>query len=226
MGHVPLADVVSGRERAQPRVRANVYVDGFNLYFGCLQNTPYRWLDVAALCRLSLPAHYQVHRIRYFTALVTPRPGSPRADVRQQVFLRALATLPNVVIHYGSFMNKIKTRPLVHPPPGGPTMVEVRDTEEKGSDVNLATYLLFDAHNDEFDAAVLVTDDSDLVEPVRLVRRDFGKHVRILSPRGKSWQLSQAATRFYQISAANLRAAQLPRTLKDSAGTITKPQGW
>ena len=217
---------MSGREQAQPRVRANVYVDGFNLYFGCLQNTPYRWLDIAALCRLSLPAHYDVRRIRYFTALVTPRPGSPKADVRQQVFLRALATLPNVVIHYGSFMNKIKRRPLVDPPPGGPVMVEIRDTEEKGSDVNLATYLMFDAHNDEFDAAVLVTDDSDLVEPVRLVRREFRKHVRILSPRGKSWQLSQAATRFYQISPANLRAAQLPRRLKDNAGTITKPNGW
>lgn len=207
-------------------MRANVYVDGFNLYFGCLQNTPYRWLDVAALCRLSLPAHYHVNRIRYFTALVTPRPGSPHADVRQQTFLRALATLPNVVIHYGSFMNKIKTRPLVNPPPRGPTMVEIRDTEEKGSDVNLATYLMFDAHNDEFDAAVLVTDDSDLVEPVRLVRREFRKHVRILSPRGKSWQLSQTATRFYQITTANLRAAQLPRTLKDHVGTITKPNGW
>jgi len=54
-------------------VRTNVYVDGFNLYYGCLKGTPYRWLDLDAFCHRLLPRD-RIHRIRYFTASGT----SPR----------------------------------------------------------------------------------------------------------------------------------------------------
>jgi hypothetical protein len=50
-------------------MRTNVYVDGFNLYYGCLKGTPYRWLDLEALCSRLLPTN-SIHRIRYFTARV------------------------------------------------------------------------------------------------------------------------------------------------------------
>lgn len=217
-----MADAAAG---ASP-VRTNVYVDGFNLYFGCLKGTSYRWLNIAALCRLSLPDHYQVNRIRYFTALVAPRLNNPQQHIRQQVLIRALGTIPEVTIHYGNFLAKTKVRPLVTPVPGLPQFVEVHDVEEKGSDVNLATHLLFDAFKDEYEAAVVVSDDSDLVEPIRIIRREFNKHVRVLSPRGKSRHLSLAATRFQRITTANLHAAQFPSTLVDAHGTITKPAGW
>jgi len=69
----------------------NVYVDAFNLYYGCLKGTPYRWLDLDALCRQLLPRD-QIHRIRYFTALVSGRPGDLRQPQRQQAYLRALQT--------------------------------------------------------------------------------------------------------------------------------------
>jgi len=52
-------------------VRANVYVDGFNLYYGALKGTPLKWLDIAALCRLLLPGD-TINRIRYFTARIQP----------------------------------------------------------------------------------------------------------------------------------------------------------
>jgi hypothetical protein len=45
----------------------NVYIDAFNLYYGCLKGTPYKWLDLGLLCRLLLPG-YSVNQIRYFTA--------------------------------------------------------------------------------------------------------------------------------------------------------------
>ncbi len=64
-------------------MKTNVYVDGFNLYYGCLKNTPYRWLDLDALARTILDAHHVIHRIRYFTALVSARPSNPGQDVRQ-----------------------------------------------------------------------------------------------------------------------------------------------
>ncbi len=47
-------------------MKTNVYVDGFNLYYGSLKDTPYRWLDIAALCANILPNNI-INRIRYFT---------------------------------------------------------------------------------------------------------------------------------------------------------------
>ena len=73
-------------------MKTNVYVDGFNLYYGCLKHTPYKWLDIAKLCRLILPRD-QVNQIKYFTALVSARPGDPDLPMRQLTYLRALATL-------------------------------------------------------------------------------------------------------------------------------------
>ena len=76
-------------------MKANIYVDGFNLYYGALKDTPYRWLDIAKLCRIMLP-HDTIDQIKYFTALVNPRPTNPDQLTRQQIYLRALQTIPNL----------------------------------------------------------------------------------------------------------------------------------
>jgi hypothetical protein len=86
-------------------LRANIYVDGFNLYYGALKNTPYRWLDIAKLCRIMLP-HDTINQIKYFTALVNPRPTDPDQLTRQQIYLRALQTIPNLEIIYGHFLTQ------------------------------------------------------------------------------------------------------------------------
>lgn len=207
-------------------VKTNVYVDGFNLYYGCVKDTPYKWLNIAELCRLSLPSHFQIHRIRYFTALVKPRPSDPQQHVRQQTFVRALLTLPNLSVHYGEFLQSTVRMHLASPPVSGPTTALVIKTEEKGSDVNLATYLLVDAYERDFEAAVVITDDSDLAEPIEIVRRRLRHHVTVLSPRGRSRKLYQVATRFRKIDGAHLAASQFPHTLTDAHGTITKPATW
>jgi NYN domain len=217
---------VTKPQQAPTPIRTNVYVDGFNLYYGCVKGTPYKWLNIAELCRLSLPSHFQIHRIRYFTALVKPRPNDPHQGVRQQTFIRALQTLPNLSVHYGEFLQSNVRMHLVNPPTAGATTALVVKTEEKGSDVNLATYLLVDAYEQDFEAAVVMTDDSDLAEPITIVRRRLKHHVTVLSPRGKSRTLSHVATRFRQIDVAHLAASQFPQTLTDQHGTITKPATW
>ncbi|MDP9296565.1 MAG: NYN domain-containing protein, partial [Actinomycetota bacterium] len=162
-------------------MRANVYVDGFNLYYGSLEGTPpgHKWLDLDALARRLLPRD-TVNRIRYFTALITPRPGDdPKKVQRQQTYLRALDTIPNLSIHYGHFKTN-KTRMKVVTPP--PNTIEVYKTEEKGSDVNIATYMLLDAHNGDCDVAVVISNDSDLKEPVALAQSDMGLKVGVVNP--------------------------------------------
>ena len=83
-------------------MRTNFYVDGFNLYYSCLKGTSYKWLDIDALCRKAFP-HNAINRIRYFTAIVKPLPWDLNAPQRQAAYLRALATIPNLSIHYGTF---------------------------------------------------------------------------------------------------------------------------
>ena len=72
----------------------NVYIDGFNLYYGSLKGTPYKWLDLAELSSVLLPQD-TISRIRYFTAQVNARPHDPQQPVRQQTYLRALPTIPD-----------------------------------------------------------------------------------------------------------------------------------
>ena len=73
-----------------------------------MRGTPYRWLDIGKLARLLLPQH-QIGRIRYFTALVTSRPGDPTQAQRQQAYLRALQTIPDITLHYGHLLPEDKT---------------------------------------------------------------------------------------------------------------------
>ena len=209
-------------------MKTNVYVDGFNLYYGCLKGTPYRWLDLAQLCRVLLPSN-RIHRIRYFTALVQPRPDNPRQPERQQTYLRALRTIPNLSIHYGHFLSHVVRLPLARPPAQGPRTVEVVRSEEKGSDVNLATALLVDGFTHDFDVAVVVSNDSDLLAPIRVVREQLGYRVGVLNPhprKRRSRALFQEATFWKQVSRRALQASQFPHTITDAHGTITKPQGW
>src|SRR5664280_3088809 len=88
-----------------------------------------------------------------------PRAGQddPLAPVRQDLYLRALSTLPHVSTHLGHFLVTKTRMALATPPPAGPRTVEVLKTEEKGSDVNLATYLLADAFRGDCQTAVVLS---------------------------------------------------------------------
>jgi uncharacterized LabA/DUF88 family protein len=210
-------------------MKTNVYIDAFNLYYGCLKGTPYRWLDLAAFCQASLPNN-QINRIRYFTAHVNARPNDPQQPVRQQTYLRALRTIPNLTIHLGSYLEKPTRMPVANPLPGQPRTVEVIKSEEKGSDVNLATHLLIDAFDSEYEAAVVITNDSDLVEPILQVRRKFKLKVVVLHPcrpgRKPSFELRKSATKSMLVDLRLLPSCMFPPTLTDAAGKITKPASW
>jgi hypothetical protein len=210
-------------------VITNVYVDGFNLYYGCIKGTPYKWLNLGALCSGLLPGS-QIKRIRYFTARISARPGDPQGPVRQDAYLRALNTLPTVTVHFGHFLTSRTRMPRAHPAAGEPKTVEVIKTEEKGSDVNLATYLLADAFRGDAQVFVVVSNDSDLREPIRMVLHELGYPVGIVNPhpprRRSRALLSCQPTFFKQIRPGMLRATQFAPQLTHATGTITKPAAW
>ena len=206
----------------------NLYVDGFNLYYRALRRTPFKWLNLRKLAETLFPDD-TIHQVCYFTALLDARPDDPGQPRRQLVYLRALATLPGFEPYYGTFRSGTKWRPLAKPVPGLPAQVLVRNSEEKGSDVNLATRLLVDGFNTAYEQAVVVTNDADLVGAMRYVREDLGLRVTLVNPdrRNRSPRdLSNAATYVKRLWMSHLRASQFPDTLTDKVGVITKPVGW
>ena len=172
-----------------PRLRAHVYVDGFNLYYGALQRTPYKWLDLSALCARVF-SQFEIEKIWYFTADVPYLPADPAATYRQREYLRALGTLGNVEIKKGFFRLRPKAQqkvnPLYAPNPHVPNpsngWVQVWRKEEKGSDVNLATALVIDAAAGRFEHAWVISNDSDLAWPVEMVQKEYGLPVGVLRP--------------------------------------------
>lgn len=218
----------------------HVYVDGFNLYYGAVQDTPYKWLDIVELCRRLLPRN-TIERVHYFTALVKDTRSDPTKSVRQQTFIRALETLPEIEVTYGSFLATVRRMPLAEARPedvgdpnvvsfsrGGPTSAVVLRTEEKGSDVNLATILIAEAYQGAFEAAAVPSTDSDLALPIRLIRHELGLPVGVLFPESRfSVELARAAAFKRTFGTSLLRRCQLPSTLTDSRGrSIRKPDAW
>ena len=206
----------------------NVYIDGFNLYYRALKDTPFRWLDLRKLAETVFPQD-DIHRVCYFTARLDARPGNPNQPRRQLVYLRALATLPGFDSYFGVFRSGVKRRPLAEPVTGLPSYVLVRDSEEKGSDVNLATRLLVDGFNGEYEQAVVVSNDADFAGAMRYVRDDLVLRVTLVNPNSRNpspRHLADAATYVKRLWKSHLRRSQLPDTLSDEVGVITKPAGW
>ena len=183
---------------------------------------------------------------KYFTAHVSGRWFDPQAPLRQDIYWRALRTLPNFSIIEGSFLTKPKSMavaraskyplratllsklcPDMKYSPNGVLLVRVLKTEEKGSDVNLAAHLINDAHRNRFDEAIVVSGDSDLCEAVRIVTADIGKTVIVANPqRRTSRELSGVATHYRHVHESELKRSLFPNSLTDAHGIITKPSSW
>jgi len=116
---------------------------------------------------------------------------------------------------------------LTQPHPGQSPYVEVLKTEEKGSDVNLASLLLADGFDNRYDVAVLVSNDSDLMLPVQITRNELKKPVGMLNPHKKPSYALRTQCSFYKpIREGVLQSSQFPPTLQDAKGTFSKPKEW
>ena len=208
------------------KMATNVYIDGFNLYYGALRGTPYKWLDLMGLFQGILGARHNVQKIKFFTALVMPR-QDPSSVTRQNTYLGALNKhCPNFEPIFGYFAVRPVTLPLENPGKKGRRMVRVIKTEEKGTDVNIAVHLLHDAWLDNYDCAVLISNDGDLAEALRLVRSDCKKKIGLISPSEDQpiGKLSKHADFISHITPAALKKNQLPSPIPGTR--IFKPKEW
>ena len=204
--------------------RTIVYIDGFNLYYRYLKGTPYKWLDLKSMAACLLPsAQHDIVGVKYFTSRVSATPNDPGVATRQDAYLNALKFyLGKDNIIEGRFMTHVESRPLA-PPNNG--IVRVLDTKEKGTDVNLAVHLLNDAWLDRYDCAVLVSNDSDMAESVKLAKQR-GKLVGWLMPGIDhiSQTFAQCVDFKKDIRQGMLSRSQLPDSIPGT--NLSRPANW
>lgn len=173
----------------------NLYYAGRDHFRPPAPSASWKWLDLRALAAsLTGWQGSRLDRVVYCTAL-RDRGGGPSSPIDQRTYLGALEMHGSVdLVEYGVYVSRVKNGvlldrtvrpPAVVPPPapagfpartvrlasgGDGLLVSVLAFEEKGSDVNLGTHLLYDVLGGRVDAAIVVSNDSDLALPIRLAR--------------------------------------------------------
>jgi hypothetical protein len=217
----------------------------------------WRWLDIRALAetlvgeRKNWPGA-RINRIVYCTARINSSDNNS-AHHDQDIYLRALKATGSVDhIEYGHYTNRVKTLPLArkdrndrpvltHPDwpvmvndgtghriPNATFMVSVACREEKGSDVNVATHLLSDVLLDEVDAALVISNDSDLQLPISRARTRvpaglINPSVNPMAGALRGDAQAGAGRHFWrQLAAGDFTRHQLP----NPAGRYRSPSGW
>ncbi|MHA3913876.1 NYN domain-containing protein [Halovulum sp. GXIMD14793] len=200
--------------------RVFCYIDGFNVYHaiddadrgvrGALSHL--KWLNLFSLMReFTDPTIHTIEAVKFFTAYPT---WNQDKTTRHKNYTSALKHV-GVTIVEGQF--KPKTCFCKN------CRTTYKAREEKESDVNIAMHLINDAHLDRFDQAFLVTNDSDLLGPVRLLRNTFeDKAIKIIAPpfRRHSKELWAAADKRGQISEDHLSRNLLPENAIDADGNV------
>lgn len=215
--------------------RTIAYVDGFNLFGGSLKRAPpgYRWLDLDAMVRAVLRPNHELVALHYFTALIRPDADDDPSPDRQKLYIKALEHyLPHLTTHYGHFtVHRARARPV---DPSKGDLIEYWKVEEKGSDVNLSARLVADAFQNRYDCAVLVTNDGDMAEAVRIATGEAGKTVGAIvpiyhpsadrRPRRVSGELRRNVHFIRELRLATIRRAQLPSPIPGTR--LYKPPHW
>lgn len=225
----------------------------------CGRSAPgWRWLDLRAMVEEVIATRSKwsgvvIENVTYCTARIS---GASNAEGQreQDVYLRALAQTNSATrISYGTYVARVATAPLARKGPNGkPILVEpdwpimIQDStgrdvpgatfmasvarrEEKGSDVNVASHLLIDVLKKAVDAAVVISNDSDLAYPIEVARQHVP--VGLVNPTkgvragklagdpaegvGNHW--------WYRLEATDLYAHQLPAAVSPR---IRKPTPW
>lgn len=217
-------------------MRTVVFIDGYNLYYGAVRGTPYKWLDIFKLFKeqILLP-DTELLEVRYYTAPVLGSlcddPASPQ---RQRQYLQALRKLypQQLSIIEGKLVRGEPMLRLAEEFQEVPTLkkVKVITLTEKKTDVNIASDMLTGAFLGQFEQAVLCSNDSDMEGAMKAIRQHCS-HIRLglvapsSSPgRHISKDLKIHAHWAKVLKPESMAMAQLP--LKIPGTSITKPSVW
>ena len=224
-------------------MKTTLYIDGFNLYYGVLKGSPYKWLDVVKLfthiCQEQNP-DADIVAVKFFTAPVKGKIATrgEQAVLSQNAYHKALRTLyPDLFqVIEGYFILEAGGMPRYQNPLVKTDRVNVWRLEEKKTDVNIAVHLYRDAYKG-MGQLVLVSNDSDIVPALEAIQEDFQQAITAaimprLKPTGgearpPNAELSKLSnwTRHY-ILEEELKACQLPNMIPTKKRAVYKPDYW
>lgn len=204
-------------------VRASVYVDGFNLFYGLRDSkwSKYYWLNLEMLVNLWISSrkdeNCEMVLIKYFTA---PVKGDEEKHRRQSCYLNALSTCEKVKIINGSYLQEPFRCSQCH---------NRRPVwKEKQTDTNIATEMVADAFLDEWDIAYLVSADTDLLPPIQKIKSIFhNKKIIIVFPPGRSSSdMTNVFKTYFHINEEMLKKSQFPDEIHFEYGIAKRPAEW
>ena len=140
-----------------------------------------------------------------------------------------MESVPSLTVHEGLFRTRVVRMRGAGPRHGASDRVEVVRTEEKGSDVNLATFALWDAIHERPSVMALITNDSDQKQTLQFIHNALGIDVVVLNPdpRRPSADLRAVATEVRPLRPRLLAASQFPPAVTTPSGrTVRKPEQW
>jgi len=196
------------------------YVDGFNLYFGLKSKGwgRYYWLNIQLLVQNLLKPNQRLLLTKYFTARIA---GPPDKQERQSTYIEALETLNGFQIFYGKY--QLNPRHCSH------CGFQDEVPNEKMTDVNIAVEILKDAYQNNFDVALLISADSDLVPSLKAVKELFPKKRMVVAapPARYSVDLANSADKHFVISRRTIAKSLLPEEITKEDGYILRcPPSW
>lgn len=218
-------------------MRFNAYVDGFNLYYAIknLGNQSLKWVDIRRLCECFVPSGDSLGDVYHFTAYLDRVPPGAVLDPN---YPKHQARSFSRHKEYESALRAVGVKPVIaHYKWRDAHCTKCRQTylrpEEKQTDVNIGVHLVKHAAKGEYDVALLVSADSDLVPAVKCVRSDFQRRIRIVAPPGRLGMCSQLYRATGEkwrgeISREQVEARQLPDYVTDAKGRLvaTRPGKW
>lgn len=210
---------MQNQKSSQKVERVIAYIDGFNLYFGMLDGgfDYCKWLNIQTLIESRMKEGQNLTKVKYFTSSVSNDPGKQK---RQVTYIEALQTT-GVEIFYGRYqINDVECHRCHH---------IWREPNEKMTDVNIATQLLLDAYQDNYDTAILVSGDSDLVPPIKAVHENFpNKRIVVFFPPSRYNQSVAAVSKGNMVlGRKTLVSNQFPPEVTKASGFILrKPTPW
>ncbi|MEB0140805.1 MULTISPECIES: antitoxin Xre/MbcA/ParS toxin-binding domain-containing protein [unclassified Undibacterium] len=233
-------------------LRTRIYIDGYNLYYGCLKGSPYKWLDLLALFEKHILPSVLVERnglrcqmtllplaIKFFTAKILEKaakaPDSVSSQARYHTALRKQHDSRIEIIegYYSLTESRVKIIDAASPKrwPKDCHDALAWKLEEKQSDVNLALQAYHDAITREVDQVVIVTNDTDIAPALKLIRLHTAVTIGLVIPAKPSIRVpntelaEQAHWVRSHILPSELANSQLPRVFPGKSPTI-KPESW
>lgn len=224
-----------------------IYIDGYNLFYGCLKHSQDKWLDLHKLFHGHILGaqcpEAELVSIKFFTAEIKAKVATrgQEAHQAQQSYHRALNQCypDHIEIIHGYYTLEMARLPVHRKPPDKTLTADVWKLEEKQTDVQMALTAYRDAIKGHAEQLVFVSNDTDLEPALGMIRQDLGQDIKmgVVIPMRKpkddhprrppNASLSKHAdwTRSY-ITEEELAASHLPEKIATKKKPIIKPSYW